>query len=194
MSYTYANLESRVRNNINNQTVDVKDIIDDAINLMSNFFHLKKIDTSKNTVASQGYIEKPTNCLQVLGELKIGEEYYKRKNISLSETEDYELLCFEEMDDAKIYIYPTPISVQSCKIQFKSGFTALNGAGSTDVPDKLVPLLIVLATWLYWEKIATQVGTARESFPDMTPKEARAIADNWKKQFDKLYETISNTN
>jgi hypothetical protein len=198
MSYTYANLESRVRNNIDSQTASVSDIIDDAINFMSNFFFLKKIDTSKSTVANQSYIAKPTNCLKVIGEIKIGEDYFKRRESAqgLAEIDDYELERYEEADDAKIYIYPTPTSVQTCKMEIHAGFTPLGGvaAAVTDIKDSLVPLLVILATWLYWEKIATNVATGREDYPDMTPKEARSNADAWKKQFDSLYETISKTN
>jgi len=190
MAYTFLQIQAEVRNNINNQTASVTTVIDQAVNLFSNFFNLEKIDATKSTVAGTDNIAQPSNCLDVSG-LKIGDDYLDKipKN-RIEEAEDHELQKFYTMDDGKIYIIPTPSAVETVKIWFKSGFTPMAGAGSTDVPDKLVPALILLATWLYFNQITTQTGTARELFPDMTPEEAEKIAQGWKKHFDEIIKLI----
>lgn len=192
MAYTYAIIEAQVRANVNDTTASVTQEIDDAINLLSNFFHLKKISTAISTVASQTYIDKPANTIEV-ERVKISADEYKETSLAkLEDVENDETKNWYDYND-KLQISPTPTSVLTTKIWYKSGFTALAGAGSTDVPDRLVPLLVILATWLYYVQIVSKVGTARENFPDMTPKEAGDLATEWKKQFDSLLASIKNT-
>ena len=192
MAYTYAIIEAQVRANVNDTTAPVTQEIDDAINLLSNFFSLKKISTSIATVASQAYIDKPTNTI-VVERLKIGTDEYKETSLAkLGDVENDETKNWYDYND-KLQISPTPTAITTTKIWYRSGFTALAGAGSTDVPDRLVPLLVILATWLYYVQMVSKVGTARENFPDMTPKEASELATEWKKQFDSLLASIKAT-
>ena len=192
MAYTYAIIEAQVRANVNDTTAPVTQEIDDAINLLSNFFSLKKISTSIATVASQAYIDKPTNTI-VVERLKIGTDEYKETSLAkLGDVEDDETKNWYDYND-KLQISPTPTAITTTKIWYRAGFTALTGAGSTDVPDRLVPLLVILATWLYYVQMVSKVGTARENFPDMTPKEAGDLATEWKKQFDSLLASIKST-
>lgn len=189
MAYSYAVIEAQVRANVNDASASVTQEIDDAINFLSNFFTLKKIDTSKSTVASQAYMDKPTNCIEI-ERLKIDDiEYEETSLLNLKSHETDEKESFHDYD-GKIQLNPTPTSVLTAKIWYKAGFTALAGAGTTDVPDRLVPLLVLLATWLYFVQLVSKVGTARENFPDMTPAEAGEIAIVWKKQFDSMLSTI----
>lgn len=189
MAYTYAVIEAQVRANVNDATASVTQEIDDAINLLSNFFSLKKIDTTQVTVASQAFMNKPANCIEV-ERLKIDDIEYVESAISnLKKYETDEEESFHDYND-KLQLNPTPTAVLTSKIWYKSGFTVLAGTGSTDVPDRLVPLLLLLATWLYFVQMVSKVGTARENFPDMTPTEAGEIAMVWKKQFDSMLSSI----
>lgn len=189
MAYTYAVIEAQVRANVNDSAAAVSQEVDDAINLLSNFFTLKKIDTAQVTVANQAYMTKPTNCIE-LERVKIDDEEYEETSLlNLKGHETDENKSFHDYD-GKIQLNPTPTSVLTSKIWYKAGFTALAGAGSTDVPDRLVPLLVLLATWLYFVQMVSKVGTARENYPDMTPAEAGDIAIVWKKQFDSMLATI----
>lgn len=192
MAYTYAIIEAQVRANVNDTTASVAQEIDDAINLLSNFFSLKKISTSIATVANQAYIDKPTNTIEI-ERVKIGTDEYKETSLAkLEDAENDETKNWYDYD-GKIQLSPTPTSVITTKIWYKAGFATLAGAGSTDIPDRLVPLLVILATWLYYVQMVSKVGTARENFPDMTPEEAGEIANVWKKQFDSLLQSIKNT-
>lgn len=189
MAYTFTPIQSAVRANINDTTATVTQDIDDAINMLSNFFSLKKIDSSIPTVASQNYIAKPSNAIEI-ERLEIGTDPYNETNLAkISVNEDDKSKRFYDYNGV-IQILPTPTSALATKIWYRSGFTPLAGAGSTDVPDRLVPLLIILATWFYFLRIVSKVGTERQTFPDMTPKEAGDIATEWKKQFDSILSTI----
>lgn len=192
MAYTYTVIEAQVRANVNDTTASVTQEIDDAINLLSNFFSLKKISTAISTIASQAYIAKPTNTIQIERVTIAGDEYKETSLAKLEDVENDETDNFYDYND-QIQITPIPTSVLATKIWYRAGFTALAGAGSTDVPDRLVPLLVILATWLYYVQMVSKVGTARENFPDMTPKEAGELATEWKKQFDSLLASIKAT-
>lgn len=192
MAYTYANIESQVRININDTGAVVQEEIDQAISLLSNFFQLKKIDTSISSVANQGYINKPTNAIEIV-RVKLGSDDYEEVKISeLAKVEMAENKKWYDWND-KIQITPTPTSIMNGKIWYKAGFTPLGGAGTTDIPDRLVPLVILLATWIYWLEIVTKTGTMRELYPDMTPKEACETANTWLKQINSVMEKIKET-
>ena len=119
MAYTYAIIEAQVRANVNDTTAPVTQEIDDAINLLSNFFSLKKISTSIATVASQAYIDKPTNTI-VVERLKIGADEYKETSLAkLGDVEDDETKNWYEYND-KLQISPTPTAITTTKIWYLS--------------------------------------------------------------------------
>lgn len=187
----YSTIETKIRANINNSSAVVSGVIDEAIALLSNFFKIETLDTSKSTVIGQDYITKPTRCFEVV-KLKIGDKYYEKTNLSkLEEMEEFELEKFYEYGD-NIRLLITPTEISTCKIWCKTGFSPLLGvAGNwSDVPEHILPALYILATWLYWLQIVSNVGTEREDFPDMTVEEAEKISDIWAKQFKQIIETI----
>lgn len=189
MAYTYALIETQVRANVKSATAPVTQEIDDAINLLSNFFQLKKIDTSINSVANQAYINKPTRAIEII-RVKLGDDDYDEVKISdLAKVEAAENKKWYDWDD-KIQIIPTPTAVASAKIWHKAGFTTLNGAGSTDIPDRLVPVLVVLATWLYYVQMVSTVIMAKSEMPDIEADKIEKIAGHWKKTFDELVASI----
>lgn len=183
--YSFATIQTAVRNNVGNSAADVTQAIDNAVNYLSNFYHLKKIGTA-NTVAGTDNVSQPTNCIEVMG-IEVGDDYFDKIIIKkLEETEDFKDEKFYTLDDGKIYILPTPTAIAAVKIWYKSGFTPMAGAGNTDVPDRLVPILIVLATWFYFVQMVSRTATQREMFPNATPEEMQKIADSWNKQFEAL--------
>lgn len=189
MSYTFAKIQTAVRVNVNNTSADVTQPIDDAINYLSNFFDNKKIDTSKLTVVGQGYIDKPTNFFHVDRVTINDEEYAHLPFEKLAEAESDGEKYFYEYND-QIQILPLPSSVLSSKIWGRCGFTPCAGSADPDCPDRLVPLVVVLASWIYWLGMVGKVGSARENYPDMTPEEAGKIAVEYKKQFDAMVASI----
>lgn len=189
MAYTYATIEAQVRVNVNDTSAAVTQEIDDAINLLSNFFNRKLISEAISTVAGQTYIDYPTNPISI-ERVQIGDNEYIEKSLSkIQSALDDESYAWYDYN-GKIQIIPTPTAVTASKIWYRAGFTPLAGAGSTDVPDRLVPLLIILATWLYFIQMVSKVSTARENFPDMTPEEAGKIATQWLKQFNDMMAII----
>jgi hypothetical protein len=191
MAYTYSIIENIVRNNVNDASANVQQEIDDAINLLSNFFTQKKIDTSISTVNGQAYINMPSNAVEIM-KIKIDSDHYTEKRLSeIKDNEEAESKCFYEWD-GKIQIIPTPTGVSSAKIWYLGGFTPLAGTGSTDVPDRLVPVLCVLATWLYYVQLVAKNAVNRENLPDITPDEIRELSKHWKKTFDEMVISIQN--
>lgn len=189
MAYTFATIQSQVRANVNDTAADVTQEIDDAINLLSNFFSRKLISTAVSTVAGQSYISYPTNPISI-ERLQIGTNEYIEKSLAkIQAAIDDESYAWYDYN-GQIQIIPTPTAVTAAKIWYRAGFTVMAGAGSTDVPDRLVPLLIILATWLYYVQMLSKVSTARENFPDMTPDEAGKIATQWLKQFNEMMNII----
>lgn len=189
MAYTYSTIEAQVRANVNDATAGVSQEIDDAINLLSNFFSLKKVSESIDTVANQNYIDQPTRCLEVLRVIINDVEYSKATPSDLKNADEYDNRTWAQWDD-KIKITPTPSSVEDCEIWYRAGFAPLGGTGSTDIPDRLVPLLVILASWLYFLQMMVKVATARENYPDMTPEEAGETAKLLKDQFDSMLATV----
>lgn len=191
MAYTFSVIQATVRNNISDTSADVTQEIDDAINLLSNFFTQKKIDTSIATVANQEYINKPSNCVEVM-KVKIESDHYTEKRLSdIKENEEAESKCFYDWND-KIQIIPTPTGASTSKIWYLGGFTPLAGVGNTDVPDRLVPLLCMLATWLYYVQLVAKNTMARENVPDISPDEIRELSKHWKTTFDETLRSIQN--
>lgn len=189
MAYTYATIEAQVRANVNDTAASVTQEIDDAINLLSNFFTRKVISTAISTVAGQSYIAYPTNPVSIERLTINAEEFVEKTLAKIQAATDDENNSWYDYN-GQIQVIPTPTSVLATKIWYRAGFTALAGVGSTDVPDRLVPLLIILATWLYYVQMLSKVGTARENFPDMTPEEAGKIATQWLKQFNDILTLI----
>ena len=188
MAYTFTIIQSQVRANVNDATANVTQTIDDAINLLSNFFSRKVIGAG-NTTANQAYITYPTGAVTI-ERITIGGEEYEEKTLQkLEAAENDESKAWYDYD-GKIQLLPTPTAVSATKIWHRAGFTPLAGAGSTDVPDRLAPLLIILATWLWYVQMLSKVSTARETFPDMTPDEAGKIATQWLKQFTDMLALI----
>lgn len=191
MAYTYAIIEAQVRANVKNAAAPVTQEIDDAINLLSNFFQLKKIDTSISSVANQAYISKPTRAIEII-RVKLGTDDYDEVKISeLAKVEAAENKKWYDWDD-KIQIIPTPTAIASAKIWHKAGFAPLGGTGTTDVPDRLVPVLVTLATWLYYVQMVSTVIMAKSESPDIEPDKIEKIAGHWKKTFDELVASIKN--
>lgn len=189
MAYTYATIEAQVRANVKNATAPVTQEIDDAINLLSNFFQNKKIDTSISSVANQSYINKPATAVEIV-RVKIGSDDYEEAKISdLSKLEEAENKKWYDWD-GKIQLTLAPTSVQSAKIWHKAGFTPLAGSGSTDIPDRLVPVLVTLATWLYFVQMVSATIMSKGEIPDIEPEKLDKICAHWKKSFDELVTSI----
>lgn len=189
MAYPFSTLQTQVRLKVNNTSADVTEAIDEAINLLSCFFWLNKIDTSIDTVANQAYISKPSRCLSVARVIVDSVEYEKVSIKDLKDADEYSKKTWIDYNGA-IQLTPTPDGAKDTIIWYRSAFTPLAGSGSTDVPDHLVPLLIILAAWFYYTQMLMQVGTARENFPDMDPEEAIKLSSEIKKEFDAMLASI----
>jgi hypothetical protein len=169
----YSDIEARVLKNINSTTADVSVAVDNAIDFLGNFYDNHKIDSSLATVANQSHIDKPALCKEVVRVAIAGVEYEKIQPKAISETQEYELNKFIDYND-KIQIFPTPSSILTTEIYFKSFFTPLAGVAgaTTDVPANLIPLLISIATWFFFEQ--------QESMFDYTGADGFiSVSDAW---------------
>lgn len=190
MAYTFSTIQTQVRALVGDTSASVTQQIDDAVNLLSNFFQLEKVGTGTFTV-DQAYITKPTNALEII-RLKdtADEKEYKKADIpSLKNADYYETRTFRLAND-QVRVTPTPSAANAYEIWYRAGFTPMAGSGSTDVPDRYVPLLILLAGWLYFVGVASKAAVSRENYPDSTITEAKEAADAIKKQFDSMVDSI----
>lgn len=190
MAYTFTTIQTQVRALVGVSDASVTQQIDDAVNLLSNFFQLEKI-TTDNFVANQGYITKPSGAIEVtrLKDTTDEEEYKKAGLGELKEADYYEKRTFREYN-GQIRVTPTPTAANAIEIWYRGGFTPMAGSGSTDVPDRLVPLLILLAGWLYFLGLVSKAAVARDEIPDSTIEEANKAAKALKDQFDAMVATI----
>jgi hypothetical protein len=191
MPYTFTVIQAQVRLKIGDTSADVTQPIDDAINFLSNFFSLQKL-VSVSTVANQSYIAKSGTLANLfeLDRLKINSLEYKKIGLAgLAQAEADGGNYFYDYND-QVQIVPTPTSILSGQAWGRFAFTPLAGAGSSDVPDRLVPLVVILASWFYYLGVLSNVSVARQKFPDVTPDEAGKIVSEVKKQFDTMLDTI----
>ena len=189
MSYTFAILQTQVRLKVGDVAADVTQPIDDAIAFLSNFFCLEK-NATVATVANQIYLANPAQ-LQKLDRLVINSVEYKKLS-SLSDLGDAEIskAYYFYQYNGQIQILPTPTSIMSGKVWGRFSFASLAGAGSSDVPDTLIPLVVLLATWFYFLRILADVAVARSMYPGLDPDQICKAVSEIKKQFDSMLDTL----
>lgn len=184
-------LRGIIRNNINDLTADVDDSIDLGIKFMSNFFNIKKLDSSQTVSTGDTSLDKPARCLKVLS-VKIGDAYIKKADLDkLQDIEDDESQRWYTEDDFiadtenKIHLTEA-ISVAdnggSVVIIYVAGFVPLAGvAGAkTDLPERLEPLLTSFCTYFYYGILVSYVKNFKAEFPNMTLWDVIAIWDTWR--------------
>ena len=66
------------------------------------------------------------------------------------------------------------------KIWYLAGFTPLAGAGSSDLPEQLEPLMLMFATYFYYGLLVSYVKNNKAEFPNMTVWDVIAIWDTWR--------------
>lgn len=176
-----------VRDYINNNTADVDQHVTDAVNFLSNFFSVKKIDTSEVTVDAQDFIA-------------YADDFLKLRQLSIDGTFIKELLSDELLgvvDSLDVQLW----HIADGKVQLTSD---MSGAGNpivmyynakfiqpelavdTDVPDRLLELIYVGAAYRYFDRLAAIVATNREDSPDIKPAEIDSMRKVWKERFDSL--------
>lgn len=186
---TIAAIQAIIKNNIDDQTVNVDEAIDLAIKFLSNFFPLRKIDDSQTLTTGDTFVDKPARCLKVLT-LKLGDDYIKKADLSkLQQIEDDESQRYYVEDefiagtDNKIHLTDAIGADQDgdkVYIHYLAGFTPKAGAGSPDLPERLEPLLISFATYFYYGILVSHVKNNKSNFPNMTLWDVIAVWDTWR--------------
>lgn len=181
-----------VHDYINTTTPDVDQHIFDAINFLSNFFHVKKIDTSETTVAAQSWIAYATDFLK-LKQLVINGVYIKEllSDELMEDIADLETQLWYIADGRIELTSPMSTTGKAITQIYEAEFKQPELAVDTDVPNKLLELVYVGATYRYFDKLATIVATAREDQPDITPKEIEAMRKQWKNRLDTLLKYLT---
>ena len=184
-------LQAIVQNNVDDNSANVDEAIDMAINFLSNFFSVRKIDDSQ-TVATGGlYVAKPDRGLKIIN-VKIGTNYLIEADLTkMQNIEDSVVQSWYVEDefiagaDNKIH-FTNPIDAAdngaTVYIQYLSGFTPLGGVAlsNTDLPERLEPLLISFATYFYYGILVSYVKNNKSSFENMTVWDVIAIWDTWR--------------
>lgn len=181
-----------VHDYINSTTPDVDQHIFDAINFLSNFFHIKKIDTSETTVADQSWIDYATDFLRL--KILVIDGVYIKDLLSFDNLEDVADLETQlwHIADGKVQLTsPMSTTGEAITMIYEAEFKQPEAAVATDVPNKLLELVYVGATYRYFDKLAAIVATAREDQADITPKEVEAIRKQWKDRFDSLLKDLT---
>lgn len=184
-------LQAIIKNNVDDQTVNVDEAIDMAINFLSNFFVSRKIDDSKTVSTGDTSIVKPAHCLKIL-HVKIGDDYIKKAELNkLQQIEDDDSMRwhveddFNGGDDNKIHLTDAISSDDDgakVYIWYLAGFTPLAGVAesTTDLPERLEPLLISFATYFYYGILVSYVKNHKSEFENMTLWDVIATWDTWR--------------
>lgn len=186
---TFAAIESVVRVNVDAASADVDEAIDMSIKFLSNFFTLRKLDTSQTVSTGDTSVNKPDRSKEVLM-VKIGNTYIKKLDpdkIQANEDQNAQRWYIEDefVSDTENKIHLTEVisaadDGQAVVIHYLAGFAPLGGAGSTDLPEQLEPLLIMFATYFYYGLLVSFVKNNKSSFPNMTVWDVIAIWDTWR--------------
>lgn len=164
--------------------------IQKAVNYISNFFTYKKI-YSGNTVNNQSYITKPSNCVEIQRVLINGEEY---KRIKISEIKSFEesgSKAFYDWDE-KVQIIPTPNAIAATKIFYLGGFSLPPlGTDIVDIPDRFIPLIVIIATWFAYIQIASRTFMNRENLTDAEVEDLKECSKLWHDNAVKMIEMMS---
>jgi len=184
-------LQSIIQRNINDDSANVDSAIDLAINYLSNFFYVRKIDDSQTVSFGDESLEKPDRCLKIL-QVKIGDNYIKKADIGkLQAIEDDNSQRWYIEDeflsgiDNKIHLTKAISSADNggaVKIWYLAGFAPLDGVAlsKTDLPERLEPLLTSYATYFYYGLLVSYVKNHKAEFPNMTVWDVIAIWDTWR--------------
>jgi len=184
-------IQAIIKNNVDDQTVDVNEAIDLAIKFLSNFFPLRKIDDSQTLTTGDTSVDKPARCLTVL-KLKLGDDYINKADLTkLQQIEDDESQRYYVEDefiggtDNKIHLTDAIGADQNgdkVYIHYLAGFTPLAGVAlaETDLPERLEPLLISFTTYFYYGILVSYVKNHKADFPNMTLWDVIAIWDTWR--------------
>ena len=198
-------IQSIVRNNVDAAGADVNDAIDMAINFLSNFFYVRKIDDSQTVSTGDTDISKPDRCLKILT-VKIGDDYIKKADLekmqAIEDDNNQRWHIEDEFlsgDDNKIHLTKV-ISADGdgdkVYIWYLAGFTPLAGVAlsNTDLPGRLEPLLISFTTYFYYGILVSYVKNHKSEFANMTLWDVIAIWDTWRIHSFDLLEVVKKQN
>lgn len=197
-------LQTIIKSNIDDDAADVNEAIDMAIKYLSNFFGVRKIDSAQTVATNDTYIEKPDRCLEVLN-VSIDTDGY------LDEAKVTDFKDIMNADVRRWYIEDEYISGTDNKIhftkaidladngktvyvQYLAGFTPLGGVAlsNTDLPERLEPLMISLATYFYYGILVSYVKNNKSSFENMTLWDVISVWDTWRIHSMDLLDSIKN--
>lgn len=181
-----------VHDYINTTTPDVDQHIFDAVNFLSNFFHIRKLDTSETTVTDQSWIAYAADFLKL--EILVINGVYIKELLSdeyMEDIDDLETQLWHVANGRIELTNPMSTTGEAITMIYNSEFKQPEVTVDTDVPSKLLELVYVGATYRYFDKLATIVATAREDQPNVTPKEIDAMRKQWKERFDDLLKYLT---
>lgn len=196
-------IQTIVKDNIDDSAADVNEAIDMAIKYLSNFFNVRKIDSSNTVSTDDVTIPKPDRCLKVIN-VDIDETYIreadldKQKQVKDSESQRWYVEDeFISGSDNLIHLtkkVDVADNGKTANIQYLAGFTPLAGVAlsESDLPERLEPLMIVFATYFYYGILVSYVKNNKSSFENMTLWDVIAVWDTWRVHAFDLLDLIKN--
>lgn len=196
-------IQSIIRDNIDDSSANVNEAIDMAIKYLSNFFSVKKIDSSNTVSTNDVTIPKPDRCLKVIN-VDIEGAYIREADLNQQQQvkdSDVQRWYIEDEfisgTDNLIHLTKQVAVADNGKtvnIQYLSGFTPLAGVAlsNSDLPERLEPLMIVFATYFYYGILVSYVKNNKSSFENMTLWDVIAVWDTWRVHAFDLLDLIKN--
>lgn len=160
--------------------LDPSQQIVDAVNYLSSFFIFERLDEAQVTVADQDWISKPfVSSLQYrVFRLEIDDTFIEEAKFgSLDDIKEInEKRWYETVDKIRLTYEPAESDLV-CKIWFNKQFTIPTAAVDTDVPDEMLELVYLGASYRYMRMYLANVTMNRDTFPLIDPDEARQVME-----------------
>lgn len=187
--------------NLNEITTIVKDYIDDttitvdqhaidAVNFLSNIFFIPSIDESISIVVDQDYIAVPTLSVKVNQVFVAGVEIPPVDDLAKLDVIRQENTQRWYEYHGRIQFTQAHTAVSATKIWYNKGFIEPEAAVDTNVPERLLELVYIGATYRYYGKLLSKVLLNRQDYPDSKPGELRDLRDSWREQYQELIREI----
>lgn len=190
MPKNLAEMRSIVQDYIDDSTITPDQHIFDSVNHLSNVFSIKTIDTSQSTVDAELELAMPTLAITVTKVLIDGDVVKKLDSMDNLQYNIDNSLNKWYIADSKINFTQAHSGIKTTAIHHDKGFLVPAEAVDSDVPDRYLELVYIGASYRYFNKIVSKVILNRDTYPDVTPKEIKAIRDSWKDQYFDLIDEI----
>ena len=187
---TLTQIQTIVRDYLDNASADVNQSIIDSINFLSNIFYIDSFDTSQSTAVDGTTLNFPTDSLSIDAVFIDNEEILPMDDLNkLQHFDDNSEQRWYEYND-KIQFTKAFTSIKTTNIMYRKGFKEPTSDVVTDVPEKYMELVYLGAQFRFYNILIAQVVQKREDVPDISPYELRLVRNDIKKTYLELIDYI----